>query len=284
VISSEQISSNDEMDLGTLWRLLWDYRILIASVIAVCAVVAAVVALLTKPVYRADVVITEVRDNMSGTGSLVGQLGGLASLAGVNLNANSPGRESRAFLQSRSLVEAFIKRYDLLPELYKDAKKPPTMWLAVKKFRDTVLSIKEDTRKGTTTVSVNWTDPDTAARWANDLIALLNELLRNRAIDQAKRNVAYLNKQIADTKVVELQGVMYNLIETETKTLMLANVRIEYAYEVVDPAVAPEIRIRPKRALMVAFGVAFGFLIGAVAALAHNAIRGKTVRTYARPA
>lgn len=268
------------MDLGRLWGVLWNYRILIASVIAVCAIVAAVVALITKPVYRADVVITEVRDNMSGTGSLVGQLGGLASLAGVNLAANTPGRESRAFLQSRSLVEAFVKRYNLLPELYKNAKKPPTMWLAVKKFRDNVLLVKEDTRKGTTTVSVNWTDPDTAARWANDLIALLNELLRHRAIDQAKRNIAYLNQQIAATNIVELQRVMYNLIETETKTLMLANVRVEYAFEVVDPAVAPEIRIRPKRALIVAFGVVLGFLIGAIAALSHNAIRrNKAVRT-----
>lgn len=263
------------MDIGALWGVLWSYRLLIVLITVVCAIAAVVLALVTKPVYRAEVVITEVRDGMNGPGSLVGQLGGLASLAGVNLGANSPGRESRAFLQSRSLVEAFIKRYDLLPALYENAHKPPTMWMAVKKFRDGILSIREDARKGITTVSVSWTDADIAARWANDLISLVNELLRTRAMDQAKRNIAYLNEQIASTNIVELQHVMYNLIETETKTLMLANVRVEYAFEVVDPAVAPEIRIRPKRTLMVVFGVAFGFLAGAIAALAHNAIRRK---------
>lgn len=277
MISSGQISSSDDVDLGALWAVLWDYRLLIAAITTVCGIVAVVIALATKPVYRAEVVITEVRDNMNSTGSIVGQLGGLASLAGVNLAANSPGRESRAFLQSRSLVEAFIKRYELLPELYRNAKKPSTMWRAVQKFRKGILSIREDTRKGITTVSVEWTDANTAARWANDLVALVNELLRTRAMDEAKRNIAYLNKQVAGTNVVELQRVMYNLIENETKTLMLANVRVEYAFEIVDPAVAPEIRTRPQRTLIVAFGAALGFLIGAIAAFAHSARRRKRI-------
>jgi uncharacterized protein involved in exopolysaccharide biosynthesis len=276
VISSDSISSStDDIDLGAIWAVLWDYRLLVALVTTACTIAAVVVALMTAPVYRAEVVITEVRDNMNSSGSIVGQLGGLASLAGVNLAANSPGRESRAFLQSRSLVEQFIKRYQLLPELYQDAKKPPTLWRGVQKFRTGILSVREDTRKGITTISIEWRDPNTAARWANDLVALVNELLRTRAMDEAKRNVDYLQKQVAGTNVVELQRVMYNLIENETKTLMLANVRVEYAFEVVDPAVAPEVRIKPKRTLMVAFGAALGFLIGAVTAFLHNSARRK---------
>lgn len=271
--SSEQTFSSDEIDFGALLSLLWSYKYLIVAMTALCTIVAVVLALITQPVYRAEVVVTEVRDSMSNSGSLANQLGGLASLAGVNLSSNSSSHESLAFLKSRSLVEAFIRRYQLLPELSKNTKKAPTMWMAVNKFRNNVLSIQEDVRKGTVTVSVNWRDPQTAARWANDVIALVNELLRNRAMDQAKRNIEYLNEQITATRVVELQRVMYNLIENETKSLMLANVRVEYAFEVVDPAVAPEIRIKPKRTLMVIFGAVLGLLIGIVAAFAHNAYR-----------
>jgi uncharacterized protein involved in exopolysaccharide biosynthesis len=273
VVANEQLASGDEVDFGALLRLMWRYRVLIVTVTLVCAVIAAVVALLMKPVYRAEVVVTEARDTMDGTGALMGQLGGLASLAGVNLGQDGPGREARAFLQSRTLSEEFIKRYQLLPELYKDSKQPPTMWRAVRKFRDGVLSTREDKIKGTTTIAINWTDAETAARWANDLIALLNELMRTRAMEESKRNVEYLNKQIQETNVVELQRVMYDLIESETKALMLANVRDEYAYRIVDRAVAPEIRIKPKRSLIVLFGMVMGVLAGSLIAFVHNAAR-----------
>lgn len=273
MIAPEKVPYDDEVDLGAIWDVLTGYKVLIGSVAAVCVAVSVVVALVTTPVYRAEAVITEVRDNMSSMGALAGQLGGLASLADVNLADDGPGRDARALLQSRGLVEAFITRYKLLPELYKDASEPPTMWLGVRKFRDSILAIREDTRKGVTTVSVTWTDAEVAARWANDLVGLVNELLRARAIEESRRNIAYLNEQIAKTSVVELQRVMYNLVETETKTLMLANVRQEYAFQIVDPAVAPEVRIRPKRTLIVLFGLVLGVLAGAGIALFHNSIR-----------
>jgi uncharacterized protein involved in exopolysaccharide biosynthesis len=101
-------------------------------------------------------------------------------------------------------------------------------------------------------------------------VALANELVRTRTIDESERNIAYLNDQISRTNIVELQRVMYNLIETETKTLMLAKGRAEYAFTVVDPAVAPEVRTSPKRTLMVILGGALGGLLGCLVALARN--------------
>jgi hypothetical protein len=96
-----------------------------------------------------------------------------------------------------------------------------------------------------TVVAIDWTDPATAAQWANGFVALANELLRTRALVESKRNIAYLNDQISKTDVVELRRVLYGLIESETKTLMLANGRPEYAFRVVDPAVPPELKTRP---------------------------------------
>lgn len=282
MIVNEPISAGDDIDMLALMRTAWNYRIFIALVTLACGIIAVVFALIATPIYRSEIVITEVRDSgMGGGASIMGQLGGLASLAGVNLGANSPGREARAVLQSRNLVEEFIKRYELLPELYAKTKKPPTMWLAVKEFREGVLGIREDTRKGTITVTVNWTNPIVAARWANDFVALVNEVLRTRAVDEAKRNIKYLNEQIALTNVVELQRVMYNLVESETKTLMLANVRADYAFAVVDPAVPPEIRVKPKRTVIVLFGLAIGFFVGIGAALTRNALARNKQRTAA---
>jgi uncharacterized protein involved in exopolysaccharide biosynthesis len=133
-----------------------------------------------------------------------------------------------------------------------------------------VLSIREDKDEGTTTIAVQWTDPVVAARWANDYVALANEIMRTRALDESSRNIKYLEDQIAKTNVVELQRVMYQVVEDETKTHMLANVRKEYAFAIVDPAVPPEKRVWPKRSLMVLTGAVLGIVLGTLLALVLN--------------
>jgi LPS O-antigen subunit length determinant protein (WzzB/FepE family) len=114
-----------------------------------------------------------------------------------------------------------------------------------------------------------------AARWANAFVALANELVRTKAREDSQRNVDYLNEQVAKTNVVELRRVLYNLIESETKTLMLANARIEYAFTVVDPAVVPAVRVSPKRTLIVLTGFAIGFMLGVFVVWIRNKFQRK---------
>jgi uncharacterized protein involved in exopolysaccharide biosynthesis len=274
VNSNERISRDEGVDEGdfdliALWHRLWNYRYSIALAAFLCGLAAAVLAFIETPIYRAEVAIIEARENnMSNAASLANQLGGLASLAGVNVGGvNGLGREAQAVLKSRHLVEEFIRRQNLIPELSRGEKKLPTLWHAVSHFKEGVLTIREEKAKGVTTVAIEWTDPRTAAHWANGFVALANELVRARALDDAKRNIVYLNDQIAQTNVVELQRVMYNIIENETKTLMLANSRADYAFTIVDPAVPPEVRSSPKRGLMIVGGVVLGSFLGAFMAL-----------------
>jgi uncharacterized protein involved in exopolysaccharide biosynthesis len=269
-------SQRDEVDLVTLWRVIWRYKMLVGSVAAVFALAAAVIAMLMTPIFRAEVVITDAREsNSMGAGLLSGQLSGLASLAGVNLGAASGAeRDARAVLKSRHLIEEFIERNSLLPVLLQKSRKPPTLWRAVNRFQSSVLSIREDLRQGVAVVGIEWTDPTTASSWANGFVALANDVMRTRALQQSQRNITYLNEQVAKTNVVELQRVMYSLIEGETKTLMVANGRIEYAFTVVDPAVPPEIRASPKRTVIVLIGLFLGLLFGAIAAFWRNALMG----------
>ena len=257
-----------EIDLAAICRLLWRYKLLIGLTCLISGVVAVSLALTATPIYRGEVVVTDARDRgMGAAGSLVNQLGGLANLAGVNVTpAGGASQEAAAVLESHHLAEEFIKRNGLLPELLRNVKGRRSLWFAVKGFKEGVLTVRKDQRKGLTTVVIEWTDPATAARWANDYVALANELIRTRALDDANRNIKYLSDQITRTNVVELRKIMYDIIENETKSLMLANGRIEYAFEVVDPAVPPEIRVRPHRTLMVLVGLGLGLLIGATVA------------------
>lgn len=259
-----------EIDLAAIARVAWRHKFLVITLSIVAGLIGVAVALLTEPIFRADVVVTEVREAGLGSavsGSMLGQLGGLASIAGFSIGGTANKTQiNQAVLKSRYLVEQFIQHHNLIPTLFEDSSddEEPTLWLAVRKFQGGILRISEDTRQGKTTITMDWKDPVVASEWANGFIALANDLIRKRALDEANRNVAYLQDQLEKTHIVELQRVMYNLIENETKTLMLANARVEYAFLVVDPATPPELRNSPNRRFIVLSSAAGGFFIALV--------------------
>jgi uncharacterized protein involved in exopolysaccharide biosynthesis len=269
-----------ESDLLALFVIVWRHKLLVIVSALICGGIATWLALTATLMYRAEATLTEVESQQLGAaGSLASQFGGLASLVGVNLGGmGGNGREAQALLKSRKLIEEFIVRNKLIPVLYPPPREQPSLWMAVKNFRDNILVIREDKRSGLTIISVTWKDPVVAAQWANQLVALANELLRTQAIAESQASIEYLNKQIATINEVEVKKVMYGLIENETKTLMLANVRAEYALSVVDPAVAPEIRFSPKRTIMVVIGLFLGGVLGLLIVLGMHILRKAKTR------
>jgi LPS O-antigen subunit length determinant protein (WzzB/FepE family) len=261
------IRSAHEVDVVYLWWAVWDQKILVAGIAALCTLLALILALTMTPVYRGTIIVAPVTDKGLGNDSSLGSLGGIASLAGIDIGMDSAKQERAAVLQSRHLVEEFVRKPEVSSELYARARKDGlkdanSVWKTTDRFRRTVLDIQPDKLKGTTTITMDWTDPAVAARWANGFVALANDLVRNKDIADSTRNVEYLNQQLDKTSSVNIQKVLYSLIEQETKTLMLAHGRVEYAFLVVDPAVTPEIRVRPWRSLIVLSGIVIGTFLG----------------------
>ena len=242
----------DGIDIVYLWRVVWKSKYIILLSCIVCLSLSVWYALAATEKFRAEVVITEAHDeDMGGSGSsITGQLGGLASLAGLDMANNPQDRDSQGVLNSRRLIEEFIKKENLLRVLVPRTGPRSTLWFAVKRFKDRVVTIREDKRSNLTTVGIDWTDAKTAAQWANDFVALCNELVRARTLNESSRNIAYLNEQLTKTNVVDIERALDDLIESEMKKLMLANGRTEYAFTIIDPAVPPEIQqstARPRR-------------------------------------
>lgn len=259
------------IDLIHLCYIAWRHRVGFTVACSLCVIAALVIALTMTPIFRSEITVTHARDsemNENGTGAeLSSQIGSLASLAGINVpDMQGQDQQSDAVLNSDRLIREFITRYNLLPQLSTDPEHPITLWRGVRNFKRSVLVIAKDDRKGVTTVDVKWTNPRTAALWANNFVALANDLIRSRAQDEATRNLAYLNEQIDKTSVVEVRTMLYALVETETRKLMLVNSRPEYAFVVVDPGVAAEVRDSPKRTLIVSVGLIIGLLIGILTA------------------
>ncbi len=263
----------DEINLMDYWRVLVKYKWLIVLVTSFFTVISIVVALLMTPIYRAEILLAPIVEEKSGAASALGQFGGLASMAGVNLGGNESTEQSLAVLKSRNFLDKFIKEEKLLPILFFDMwnkstgswlveseENIPSMWDAYKLFSKTVLMSDIDVDSGLVTVSVEWKDPKLAAEWTNKLISRLNQQLRTTAVSEAANSINYLQEQLQQTSVVDMHQVLYRLIESETQKIMLAKVRDQYAFKVIDPAVAPEEKVKPKRSFIVLVGFLSGFI------------------------
>jgi uncharacterized protein involved in exopolysaccharide biosynthesis len=265
--------ADEELDLGRLIRLIWRNRLMIGLIALVFGAVAAAMAFTSPPIFHAEVIVAPVHEKDLASGGIANQIGALTSLVGMNLGQlGGDSQTSDAVLDSHWLVSEFIRRNDLLPTLSSKSDKPLSLWLAVKQFKEGALTVRKDTRRSTTMVGIDWYDPAVAAAWANGLVALTNELVRKRAIDVATRNIDYLNRQLEQTTALELRQALYEIIKNETKTLMLANGRDDYAFQIVDPAVAPERRARPHRVLQTLVGLAVGFFLGTCVALVRDRV------------
>jgi uncharacterized protein involved in exopolysaccharide biosynthesis len=237
--------------------LLWRHRIIIAITSAVGAVLAGGIASLIPPQYEATTILSPVSGSSSSgqlgaLGSLAAQFGGLGALSGLTA-ADGKKAESVATLQSEELTERYISDNKLLPVLYSskwngatkswttsDSKSVPTLWKANLLFKRHLRTVTTDTRTNLVTLTITWKDPHLAADWANGLVKLTNEYLRDKAISASERNIDYLNSQAAKTDAVGVKQAIYTIMESEINKVMLARGDEEYALKIVDPAFAPE--------------------------------------------
>jgi len=279
--------AEDEIDLLEYWRVLWGSRKLILAVTLAAAVLAAGISLLMPNIYRAEVLLAPVSDDAGKGGGLsaaLGGLGGLASLAGMSLPGGGNIEESLAVLKSREFLWRFVKDEKLMPVLFEDdwdeekkswkdadPEKQPTLWSAYRKLTKGVLNIDQDKKSNLVTLSIEWKDPELAAKWANSLVERLNAFLRQRAIEESKASLKYLNEALQKTQLEDVRKALFELISQEQKKAMLANTRVQYAFKVLDSAQAPDKKARPKRSLIVILAAfVAGFLVMVFVFIRHG--------------
>ena len=264
-----------DVRLRDAWRIVTTYRLTIFSISALATIVAIVASFLMAPVYRAEVLLAPVSDEeRTSISALALQFGGLASLAGIDLGPGDNNVEqSLATIRSRQFIRDFVADKQLMPLLYrdkwnaeerkwKDPQDVPSTLDAYQLLIRDVLSINADKKTGLVTLIIDWNDPDEAAEWANSLVRRINVREKEMAISEAEKSISYLRDQLVKTSVVEMQQAIYQLMEAQSKKIMIANVREEYAFKVIDPAVPPEHKIKPKRALIALMGLLAGVTLG----------------------
>ena len=285
---------DDEIDLRELFAVLWAGRLKILAVTATAALLSVVVALSLPNIYRAEaLVVSSESDSSGGLSALAGQFGGLASLAGVSLGSGDSDRTQLGIevLQSRQFFADFIARRNVLVPLMATAKwnastgelvidediynteqqrwvreveppraSQPSVQEAYAEFIE-LFSVSQDKKSGMVTVAVEHQSPQIAQQWVSWLIDDLNTTLREQDIAEAERSITYLQQQVRETNVADLQTLFFGLIQKQTERVMLAKVRDQYLFKTIDPAVVPELKRKPKRALICLLGTLLGGML-----------------------
>jgi len=285
---------DDEIDLRELFSVLWAGKKLIVAVTAVFAVVSVIYALSLPNQYKASAVVSPADSGGSSLGSMAGQLGGLASLAGINIGSGESNetQEAMEIMQSWGFMEEFIQTHDLqVPvyaaigwdkgsnnlkldnDLYDVASKrwlieddesvenrAPSSWELYEAFNERV-AVSQDKKSGLINISVEYYSPQIAKQWVDLFISTINEYMRARKLEQVNRNIEYLTIQIEKTAIADMREVFYQLIEEQTKSKMLAEASPEYAFVTVSRAMVPEEKSQPKRALVCILGTLLGGML-----------------------
>lgn len=266
---AEVLRTLDETEptVGEQMHAVWSRKWPVLATTLLGAVIAGIAAFLVTPKYEATILIMPVLQSSSGgsfgqMGGVGSELGGLAALAGLKMGGEGKD-EALAVLQSQALTDAYISQNNLLPVLLKGGKGTPTLWKANLFFKKNVRRVTTDSLTGMVSLVITWTNATQAAQWANGLVAMTNDYMRTKAINETERNIAYLKDQAAKSNVVEVKEGIYTILLKEINTEMLARGTREYALKVIDPAVVPERPSSPLKKVWVLVGAILGLLASA---------------------
>lgn len=304
----EGFKSDDELNLYELIQILWQGKWTIIIITIMFAAGSVYYALSQPNVYQASVLLAPAEESSAGLSQMAGQFGGIAALAGVNLGGSSNSQTELAVevVKSTQFLESFVESHDLIvpimavkswdsasdklvidDDLYNQSEE---RWLRApvglrgeipsaqeirEKFLKDIFSINKNEENGLYTVSISYYSPELAKNWANSIVKALNDTMRVRAIEDANRNLTYLKEQLSKTSISEMQNTFYKLVEEQTKSLMLAEAQEEFVFKIVDPAIAPDIKIGPKRALICVLGTLLGGFLSILYVLLSYLFRKK---------
>ena len=305
--SNQQLKADDEIDLRELFSVIWQGKWLIIAITAVFAIGSVIFALSQPNTYKSEALLAPASEESGGgLSALAGQFGGLASMAGINLGDGGGVDQIQMAIEvmkSRQFASQFIQNHDLLPDLMavekwnmsdntisyddemydvankkwlREVKAPfkaePSMQEAFKVFSKAI-SVNSAKDTGMVTVSVEHLSPAVAQQWVTWLVEDINKVMKEKDVTEANRSSEFLTKQIAQTNIADIRSILYKLIEEQAKTIMFAEVRDEYVFKTIDPALVPEVKAGPKRALICVLGTMLGGMLAVMIVLIRHFVK-----------
>ena len=137
----------------------------------------------------------------------------------------------------------------------------PDTWDALRLLDDNV-RINQDVKQNTITITADFHDPAVAAKIVEYYLVTLTDYMSSEAKRVARTNRQYLEEQLGSTSDPIIKQKTYNMIAQQIETGMMAEVKENFAFKIIDPPLAPDKKIKPKRLQMVALSLAASLFAG----------------------
>ena len=263
-----------EMSFKDIFDAIWINRFLVLNLPILVGFVTIIYTLMQPNVYRAEILLAS--SESSSQSRSVGQ-SSLAALAGISIPTMTDDKTLIAIetLKSRKFVSDFLIKHEALSALMEpkswDQEKDilevgeykGSIQMATNKFMKIFTVEKLSSRTPFVLMTIEHISPTQARDWLELMVVDLNQNLSQRDVREARESIRYLREQIKNTKVEDIKQLFYRMIESQTSKAMLAEVRPEYAFRVIDPPVAPELKHYPKRAIITLLSMLYS-LIGII--------------------
>jgi uncharacterized protein involved in exopolysaccharide biosynthesis len=209
---------------------------------------------------------------------------------GISMPPSSSGQEVVGLLKSYVLRETIITKYKLLPVLFYDqwnekkqewkkeiriidipkkilgffkgvfTSKPkglparedgvPTVWDGLRLFDDIIIITDDLAKSNTITIAVDWEDPAIAAKIVEYFLTTLMDYMSAEAKRVAIVNQKSIEQEIIRTADPMIKQNLYTMIAQQIQTSMMAEAKENFAFKIIDPPKVPDLKYKPKRALM----------------------------------
>tara|TARA_B100000780_G_C21111155_1_gene449029 strand:+ start:92 stop:1006 length:915 start_codon:yes stop_codon:yes gene_type:complete len=285
-----QLDNNDEIDLRELISALWNSKLLISSFVISFAI-GFVLYSLSIPNQFTSSSLLKTNDAGSSSQSTNSSLGVLGSIAGVDFSGSGKSGLVVSILESRDFLKHLLKTEGVLPSLtaiesydreskkiifnpnvynkkenrwIKDSEKPSYL-KAYKAYRK-ILNINI-MKSGFIQISVTHQSPEFAKYFLVLVIDELNSLSRVRDLKESNASLKYLYRQLQETKQSDIKISINQLIKSELRKQMLANVQLDYLLKPLDSAFTPELKTSPNRPQICINGTILGLFLGILISL-----------------
>ncbi len=151
------------------------------------------------------------------------------------------------------------------PSIAKKQPGIPDIWDGIREL-DEMMTVKHNLKENSITVTGQFKDPEMAAKLVEYFLTTLTDHMSAEARRVALTNQKYLESQLGGATDPFIKQKIFNLIAQQVETSMMAEVKENFAFKVLDPPKAPDRKFKPKRAQMVILSFVVALFIGIFAA------------------
>jgi tyrosine-protein kinase Etk/Wzc len=184
---------DDELSLLDLLIVLAKYKLSIVLIIVAAAIGSALYALQLPNIYTATARVLPPQQSQPIAAAMLGQLGGLAGIAGGSLGLKNPIELYVGMLKSRTVADHIIERFALQALYRADTMAATRSALAA----NTRIATGRD---GLIVVDFHDKDAKLAAAVANAYVEELEKLTQGLAVTEAAQRRLFFQRQLERTK------------------------------------------------------------------------------------